>query len=231
MIESLEDYKTHFEIHITKIKKLLKEYPKKSSAEKQRINQEIEKEISGIDSKVAIYETTLRLVKPADAVPYKAFLAQLKKDLFDIEAERSQLPTTSRSESNDLFGKSAQPPDLANMEVQKVIKLGDEYQDKTVKVAEDIQRKLKETHEVADTVLIDLDKVNERLKFVSNELDKADSTMGRLKKYVNYFNRHYMSDKAIMGCIICILVLIVVVLICSFAFKLDNGNFIDKIKK
>lgn len=231
MIESLEDYKTHFEIHIPKIKKLLKEYPKKSSAEKQRISQEIEKEMGGIDSKLGVYETTLRLVRPADAEPYKAFLAQLKKDLFDIEAERSQLPTTSRSESNELFAKAAQPPELAAMEVQEVIKMGDDYQGKTVKVAEDIQRKLKETHEVADAALIDLDKVNERLKFVSNELDRADSTMGRLKKYVNYFNRHYMGDKAIMGCIICVLVLIVVVLICSFAFKLDDGNFIDKIKK
>jgi len=235
MIESLEDYKTHFEIHIPKIKNLLQDYSTKKFTQQQSIDFELEKEISGVNSKIVIYETTLRLVDTLDAVPYKRFLAELKKDMFDIEREYKRLTTTTpiKEESKELFGNAGeqQLTDLSNMEVEKVIQIGDEYQDKAMKVAEGIERKLKETHEVADNVIIELDKIDERLKFVSNELDRADSTTARLKKYVNYFNRHYMSDKAIVALIICVLVLIIIILICSFVFKFGNGSFVDKVKK
>eukprot|EP00826_Nyctotherus_ovalis_P048501 TRINITY_DN5722_c0_g1_i6.p2 TRINITY_DN5722_c0_g1~~TRINITY_DN5722_c0_g1_i6.p2 ORF type:complete len:101 (+),score=42.01 TRINITY_DN5722_c0_g1_i6:73-375(+) len=83
---------------------------------------------------------------------------------------------------------------------------------------------------IRDSVIIELDKIDEKLKFVSNDLDKADSTMKRLQKYINYFNRQYMGDKVIIGCIIAILVIIVIIFICSFVCDFDEGNFLDKIK-
>ena len=98
-------------------------------------------------------------------------------------------------------------------------------------VAVSIKRKLEETHQVADNIIIELDKIDQKPKFVSNDLDKANSTMRRLKKYINYFNRQYMGDKVIIGCVITILVVVVIILICSFIFDLDEGNFVDKVKK
>eukprot|EP00826_Nyctotherus_ovalis_P048499 TRINITY_DN5722_c0_g1_i3.p2 TRINITY_DN5722_c0_g1~~TRINITY_DN5722_c0_g1_i3.p2 ORF type:complete len:101 (+),score=37.60 TRINITY_DN5722_c0_g1_i3:73-375(+) len=80
---------------------------------------------------------------------------------------------------------------------------------------------------IRDSVIIELDKIDEKLKFVSNDLDKADSTMKRLQKYINYFNRQYMGDKVIIGCIIAILVIIVIIFICSFVCDFDEGNFLD----
>ena len=64
---------------------------------------------------------------------------------------------------------------------------------------------------------------------MSNELDKADSTMGRIQKYINFFNRHYMGDKIFLGCICCVLVIIVIIFIMSFVLKSGIKSTIDKI--
>ena len=245
MIEFLEDSKQNLENRIPKLQNLIEMYPKKSSGQKQVMGDKIKKEFTEINTKIEAYETAIRSVKGSEAAPFKSFLAEVKKNMFDLDVEFNRVLTegTAKSspvkdeEERGLFGKAGERGkqeenlNLADMEVQQVIAKGDEYQDKTMNVAVSIKRKLEETHKVADNVIIELDKIDEKLKFVSNDLDKADSTMKRLQKYINYFNRQYMGDKVIIGCIITILVVVVIILICSFIFDFDEGNFIDKVKK
>ena len=76
-----------------------------------------------------------------------------------------------------------------------------------------------------------MDKIDKKFEFVEEELNKMDSTMKRITKYINFFSRHYMGDKIIVGCICIILIIILVIFILMFAKKSGISIPIDQLNK
>ncbi len=73
--------------------------------------------------------------------------------------------------------------------------------------------------------------MSKQLDFVDSELSRADSTMTRLKKSINYFSRNYMTDRLILCCIIVIMLILLAILFVTIFLPTQSKQLVDEVKK
>ena len=66
--------------------------------------------------------------------------------------------------------------------------------------------------------------------YIDSQLSRADSTMNRLKRYIRYFSRNYLTDKCIIAGIILILVISVIILVLKVVYPSALQTSVDKVK-
>ncbi len=132
----------------------------------------MEKDIRKMRSQVEFYQANLLLVPEPQNAQYKPFLAQINKELFELTMGYKALEEVKPPPEKTLFGKASErerreteaesnlqllPRTVASPNgiiAQRVIQIGDKYQEKTEQAVTRVVRQVGETHKVAEGIIV-----------------------------------------------------------------------------
>lgn len=106
-----------------------------------------------------------------------------------------------------------------------MIQIGKETQKKGLDALDNIQGMVTKGNEIANSVLVELDRQIESLDRDYNTLKDTQSVIKRSQALIRYFARQVYTDKLIMGLICLIILAILVIVILSMMGKDTEGRF------
>ncbi|KRX04168.1 hypothetical protein PPERSA_11292 [Pseudocohnilembus persalinus] len=246
-MSSIQEFEPNIYTYISEIeKKFIQLDKKKDPSGRNLINKQIALKIKQTQSLISAYELEIESLGPNQAASYKNSLKKCQEKCQQVqnEFEYKKNQIDGPSESKNQFGvqqagMSAQQQqlfggmnksgnrrsqsridtntDMNNLNQQQLIGLGDQKQKEALDALDLIDYRVQQDNEIADGVLLELDRQIETLDRISNKVKDTDLVLKRTKRLIRYFGRVIQTDKIIMGFMCLLFVALLVVIIMGIA--------------
>ncbi len=185
----------------------------------------VEAEVKGVlDPRLRQYQMNLLSIsdekeEAAGKKAYEEFAKRKEDAMAEVAKRRNELTGV-----NSAAAEESKKPKGPGATLQQIDAHGTDVQNKSVDAALRIQRTLAEDKKTADNIIVKIEENTEKLLVIEDAREQMDSTMGRVKKHINFFMRSLASDKLMMCLIFTALIGIVVAVVCYFIFGSSSSS-------
>lgn len=149
------------------------------------------------------YDEKCRMLKDLE-FELKTMKDQLNKDAFEVETNEAAKQTIS-----------SKP--ISQMNKQEAFRHGDNLLQKADRDLDDMHRILVDGKELQNQINAELARIEEQLLKAEEAAKDTQSLLKRSAQLINYFKRQLQTDKIIWCCLILVVLLVITVIILSFA--------------
>ena len=226
-IAILQDNQTSIEVSFNKIDKKLSSASSADTSEKKSIINSIKQEIANVKASISLMKAELQnLHSEENMTTWEETISQIKSRVKSYSEKLTNLENEQKEnlENVDPTDIDVQV-DLNKMNVQQVMQRGENILDADDKAIENMGRVINQDVDVMKNVNVELNKQNEQLDNIDDDLKDIDYSLERAGKQIKNMFKLYSSDKCITCMIVVILLIIITIILVSALGGDSNKNF------
>ena len=226
-IAILQDNQTSIEVSFNKIDKKINSASSADNSQKKSIINSIKQEIANVKGNLSLMKAELQnLESEENMTNWEEIISQIKSRIKNYTEKLTNLENEQKenSENADPLDIDVQA-DLNKMNVQQVMQRGDNILDADDKAIDNMGRVINQDVDVMKNVNVELNKQNEHLDNIDDDLKDIDYSLERAGKQIRNMFKLYSSDKCITCMIVVILLIIITIILVSALGGDKNKNF------